>query len=277
MKRPAAAPRVRLRTKQKPPPAFRGGRAEVVEVESSPSPRRAAVEAKPPKGRGQTCAKARAGPDRRASAKDGARSGAIVGLPEGPRAAGAPWPATPADPRLEPPGAALHAGGSEEGRLVDSVYKVFVPWFERESAAESHPHPHLPGLGADEVKMDGLKVWNDSGKERGGAGWIAVSPVVKPGQNHHEEKWFNIDTWKSWRLAFVLARLQRKVWEVNLTFKPADLNEDKLVEIDGELVTPDALRRMAHQVAQSLRPHSPSSAGLGVLSDYGAAGSPEAS
>lgn len=275
MKRPAAAaPRVRLRAKQRPPPAFRGrGEAAVVEVDSSPSPRRGAVEAKPPKGRKQNGANARPRHGRR----DSARSGAIVGLPEGPQAAG-PFPPTPADPRLEPAGAVLHAGGSEEGRLVDGAYKVFVPWFERESSAESHPHPHLPGLGADEVKLDGLKVWNDSGKERGGAGWIAVSPVVKTvkaGQSHHEEKWFNIDTWKSWRLAFILARLQRKVWEVNLTFRPADWNEDKLVEIDGEKVTPEALRRMAHQVAQSLRPDGPSW-GLGVLSSYGAAESPEA-
>lgn len=197
-----------------------------------------------------------------------------MGLPEAPQAAG-PFPPLPADPRLEPRGALVHAEGPEAGRLVDGAYKVFVPWFEREGAAESHPHPHLPGLGADEVKLDGLKVWNDSGKERGGAGWIAVSPVVKAGQSHHEEKWFNIDTWKSWRLAFVLARLQRKVWEVNLTFKPADWNEDKLVEIDGEKVTPEALRRMAHQVAQSLRPGG-LSWDLGALSGYGVAGSLEA-
>lgn len=60
-----------------------------------------------------------------------------------------------------------------------------------------------------------IKVWDDTrrkGKrstewsDKWGAGWIAYPVQGKT------SRWFNIKAWGSWRLAFVLARLQRTVW-----------------------------------------------------------------
>jgi hypothetical protein len=50
---------------------------------------------------------------------------------------------------------------------------------------------------------------NAGGKAKDGAGWVAV----KSSTSRKREKWFNIRTCGSWRLAFLLARLQRALWE----------------------------------------------------------------
>jgi len=70
----------------------------------------------------------------------------------------------------------------------------------------------------------GLRVWDDTKRiakqpgrgspnaldpqARWGAGWIAsVGP--------QKSRWFNIRVWGSWRLAFVLARLQMEAWQAH--------------------------------------------------------------
>merc|ERR1719327_30609 len=55
-------------------------------------------------------------------------------------------------------------------------------------------------------------MWDDvraGGKGKDGAGWVAV----RIGPHGRKEKWFNIRTCGSWRLAFLLARIQRALWD----------------------------------------------------------------
>mmetsp|Transcript_38478 Transcript_38478/g.106025 ORF Transcript_38478/g.106025 Transcript_38478/m.106025 type:complete len:252 (+) Transcript_38478:103-858(+) len=156
------------------------------------------------------------------------------------------------DPRLLPSGAIV----DEDGRLKDSAYRDLVDRFCRELPAERHPFPYSPGLAADEVQPEGLKVWNDAyvGKRLDGAGWIAANVLGKGGQDRAEERWFNVRTWGSWRLAFLLARLQRKVWECRAELTPLDyMAEDKVAVVDGIRMTPSALRNAAHAVASAIR------------------------
>jgi len=171
-----------------------------------------------------------------------------------------PYPRTPDDPCLVPSGAVVVQEGPGEGRLCDSAYVGFISHFANEVAADRHPHVHAPGLGANEIHPEGLKLWDDAPaaaftpRGQRGAGWIACKPVRLEGQDKPEEKWFNIRTWGSWRLAFLLARLQRKVWESRVGLTPLDhRSEDNMVNFDGMQLSPAELRRLAHQVAQSLR------------------------
>lgn len=78
-------------------------------------------------------------------------------------------------------------------------------------------HFCFPGVRDGEEVPSGLKTWNDalgkSGKSGGmknGAGWIAE---YKGSKKQSQTRWFNVRTWGSWRLAFLLAKLQRQLWE----------------------------------------------------------------
>lgn len=76
----------------------------------------------------------------------------------------------------------------------------------------------FPGVRDGEEVPSGLKIWNDaqkSGKSGGmknGAGWIAE---YKSSKKQSQSRWFNVRTWGSWRLAFLLAKLQRQLWEAS--------------------------------------------------------------
>lgn len=78
------------------------------------------------------------------------------------------------------------------------------------------------GVRPDETPPQGLKSWSSQrGRKRSrngepcedtkGAGWFATRPGVQA--KGSKSRWFNVNTFKSWRLAFLLAKLQLEVWE----------------------------------------------------------------
>merc|ERR1712085_226212 len=68
-------------------------------------------------------------------------------------------------------------------------------------------------------------------EKRAGAGWIAYHPT----RGMHKSRWFNARRWGSWRLAFVLARLQRQAWELQEDWTP---EKEKAQKAAGRVVTP---------------------------------------
>mmetsp|Transcript_77682 Transcript_77682/g.227797 ORF Transcript_77682/g.227797 Transcript_77682/m.227797 type:complete len:264 (-) Transcript_77682:80-871(-) len=118
-------------------------------------------------------------------------------------------PSDPEDPRLQLSGAVC----TEDGKLDVPAYMDLQEAYKGEPAPSEHPDPARPGVRENEVVPKGLRNWDDvaagcQGKD--GAGWIAMYSSKLSGKT---EKWFNIRTCGSWRLAFVLARLQRGLWE----------------------------------------------------------------
>lgn len=118
------------------------------------------------------------------------------------------WVEDPTDERLTVAGAKHDA----QSRLMLVSYNDLKGSFAGEPSPEKHPDSSNPGLrrrelpgGSAEVCLDGLKNWRDSK----GAGWIAHRKVGKK----LESRWFSARTWGSWRLAFLLARLQQQVWK----------------------------------------------------------------
>mmetsp|Transcript_101975 Transcript_101975/g.273777 ORF Transcript_101975/g.273777 Transcript_101975/m.273777 type:complete len:85 (-) Transcript_101975:60-314(-) len=55
------------------------------------------------------------------------------------------------------------------------------------------------------VSLVGLRTWSDAK----GMGWIAQRGLPS---GKTEARWVSAQTWGSWRLAFLLARLQRDLW-----------------------------------------------------------------
>jgi hypothetical protein len=102
-----------------------------------------------------------------------------------------------------------------DGKIDIEAYEDIIQCWAGEPPPEKHPDPLHPGVRAGEEVPKGLRLWDDvragSGKLKDGAGWVAVKTAV--GQKSKREKWFNIRTCGSWRLAFLLARLQRALWE----------------------------------------------------------------
>lgn len=118
-------------------------------------------------------------------------------------------PADPADPRLRVDGAVLGA----DGKIDIEAYEDIMDCWKGEPSPQNHPNPLHPGVRIGEEIPKGLRMWDDvragaTGKD--GAGWVAVKTSVRFGK---KEKWFNIRTCRSWRLAFLFARLQREIWE----------------------------------------------------------------
>jgi len=131
------------------------------------------------------------------------------------------------DPALQIEGAVC----DEKGMLLRSFYKKFIPAFkdkERSCLELTTGTVNLrPGMRKGEEWPDALRVWDDtrrgkttrqfkvklSGKtqtQEWGAGWIADHPFCQSkGQG---SRWFNVKTWNTWRLVFIMARLQRAVW-----------------------------------------------------------------
>eukprot|EP00434_Breviolum_minutum_P022585 symbB.v1.2.019930.t1/scaffold1652.1/size121070/10 len=98
------------------------------------------------------------------------------------------------DERLSAQGAIKDAEGSL--RLCD--YKDLISIVEDEvELAEGRE-----GLQAAEEIPDGVRRWKDPK----GSGWIACHPSRKL------TRWFNKSIWRSWRMAFLLAKLQRELW-----------------------------------------------------------------
>eukprot|EP00927_Polykrikos_kofoidii_P023098 TRINITY_DN2137_c0_g1_i2.p1 TRINITY_DN2137_c0_g1~~TRINITY_DN2137_c0_g1_i2.p1 ORF type:complete len:362 (-),score=68.04 TRINITY_DN2137_c0_g1_i2:310-1332(-) len=118
-------------------------------------------------------------------------------------------PADPEDARLTVNGAKV----LEDGKIDISAYEDLMSCWAGEPSPGDHPHPEHPGVRANEPIPKGLRIWDDlraGAEKKDGAGWIAVRCSKRDGK---KEKWFNIRTCGSWRLAFLLARLQRSLWE----------------------------------------------------------------
>jgi len=127
----------------------------------------------------------------------------------------------------------------EEGNLKNVFYEAFMQAFKHKEIALSNPAAPMgfqrsPGTRPGEAIPYLIRTWDDShrhakiaasraaksaekgkGRKRNidqvpetrwGAGWIASKTAAG------KSRWFNIKKWGSWRLAFVLARLQRDVW-----------------------------------------------------------------
>lgn len=113
----------------------------------------------------------------------------------------------------------------ENGRLVTAYYKRFIRAFkDREQAIAAASDPAAPqrllpsGMRRGETVPYAVRIWDDT-RRRGvrigfdwgnswGAGWISEGR-----EESAKARWWNIKTWGSWRLSFILARLQRAVWE----------------------------------------------------------------
>jgi len=93
-----------------------------------------------------------------------------------------------------------------KGLLQSSQYLGFKEHYAAEPPRAQHPNPDRPGLRAEEAAdldlLRNLTNWSD----KGGWGWKALNKVTK------QTKWFNGRKFGSWRLCFLLARLQRDVW-----------------------------------------------------------------
>mmetsp|Transcript_51906 Transcript_51906/g.161048 ORF Transcript_51906/g.161048 Transcript_51906/m.161048 type:complete len:265 (+) Transcript_51906:46-840(+) len=118
-------------------------------------------------------------------------------------------PADPDDPRLQISGAKC----TGDGKIDMDAYEDLKACYKGEPHPDKHPDLAHPGVREGEVVPKGLRIWDDvaagcQGKD--GAGWIAMYSSKMTGKT---EKWFNIRTCGSWRLAFLLARLQRALWE----------------------------------------------------------------
>jgi len=118
-------------------------------------------------------------------------------------------PADPEDARLTFDGAVVDA----KGKIDVGAYEDLHSWYAGEPPPNRHPRPDHPGVQKDEEVLRGMRIWDDlraGCKDKDGAGWIAAwnrknEPKI--------EKWFNIRTTGSWRLAFLLARLQLQLWD----------------------------------------------------------------
>jgi len=118
-------------------------------------------------------------------------------------------PADPEDARLTLDGAVVDA----KGKINVGAYEDLQSWYAGEPPPDKHPHPKYPGVQKNEEVLKGMRMWDDlraGAKDKDGAGWIAA----RSRKNEPKiEKWFNIRTTGSWRLAFLLARLQLQLWD----------------------------------------------------------------
>lgn len=128
-----------------------------------------------------------------------------------------PFPPDPQDSRLTVEGAVCY----RDGRLLFDAYTDLRRFFAYESKVDSHPDPNRPGARpGEEADLHDLVVWNNSyartanhhGDPTCGSGWITYHPTEHTLVGERMSKPFNIQTWGSWRLTFLLARLQRDVW-----------------------------------------------------------------
>lgn len=120
--------------------------------------------------------------------------------------------ADPVDARLKAAGAVC----GRDGKVDIEAYEDIMQCWAGEPPPEKHPDPTQPGVRSGEEVPNGLRIWDDvrdgcaAKKTLGGAGWVAEK-ILPTGRKM--SKSFNIRTCGSWRLAFLLARLQQNVWE----------------------------------------------------------------
>jgi len=137
------------------------------------------------------------------------------------------FPADPDDPRLTLEGAVFGA----DGKIDIASYDDVIPYFAGEVPPAQHPNPTHPGLRQGEQLSKGLRVWDDvraGAAVNAGAGWIA-SRSPGGGDDKKREKWFNIRTCGSWRMAFLLARLQRQHWDARAKWLAAPEGAEDIV------------------------------------------------
>jgi len=97
------------------------------------------------------------------------------------------------------------------GKLDLNAYADLKSHFAVEPECEEHPDPQKPGMRRHELSgdraviLEGLRPWSDAK----GKGWM-VQRKLSGGKM--ESRYMSAITWRSWRLAFLLARLQWDVW-----------------------------------------------------------------
>lgn len=124
----------------------------------------------------------------------------------------------------------------DTGLLNTPFYKGHVDAFkdleivrstiQRGLAAPAGTPEVAPGMRLGEERPSGLTTWDDTRNGRKtiedgdwGAGWKASHPnpaaqtEAANGLKTKAAKWFNIRQWGSWRYSFLLAKLQREVWQ----------------------------------------------------------------
>lgn len=126
-------------------------------------------------------------------------------------------PDDPLDVRLTLEGAVV----GKDGRINTAAYEDLHCWYAGEPSPDKHPLPEHPGVRRIEEVPKGLRIWDNTDisasvqtKKKPGAGWMVVVDMTKKnGRRQETQKWFNIQACGSWRLAFLLAKLQRDLWE----------------------------------------------------------------
>jgi len=104
------------------------------------------------------------------------------------------------------------------GKLEVGKYMDLKAHFAGEAARAQHPDPKRPGVKADEFdSVEGLlRNWSDPR----GQGWIASHPTLSS-----KTKWFSVSKCGTWRLAFLLARLQRDCWQADVDDPRVEVRE----------------------------------------------------
>lgn len=158
------------------------------------------------------------------------------------------WPADPDDPRLTVAG--LKFGG--DGKIDIDAYKDLMAVFSREPAPDQHPDPSNPGVRAGEKIPKGLRNWDDvraGAHEKDGAGWVASRSASQ--NEPSKTKWFNIRLCGSWRMAFLLARLQRLHWDERAAWVKASITSASGLESKEVLPKPKTPEAQDDKAASS--------------------------
>ena len=114
------------------------------------------------------------------------------------------FPAEFDEPRMTVKGAILVVNSG--GKLDVKEYMNLKDHFADNVPKEQHPVPSKPGVKEEEqTQTANLRWWSDAK----GEGWIANGPHMG---TRTKNKWFNANKFGSWRLAFLLAKLQRDIW-----------------------------------------------------------------
>lgn len=112
------------------------------------------------------------------------------------------FPPEPIESLLTVEGAIVTDGG----KLDVNEYFYLRDHFAKEGPPAQHPVPSKPGVKREEQEnLHSLRPWSDAK----GAGWIAIGPCMG---TKTKDKWFSMKKLGSWRLAYLLARLQRDIW-----------------------------------------------------------------
>jgi len=120
-------------------------------------------------------------------------------------------------PRLSVDGAVYDANGWLSTDAYLDLRSVFPSDTDPSAGIPASSSTRFRGaLTEDTGSMDGLRSWEDSR----GRGWQTKHPC------QDKKRYFSVGKWHSWRLAFLLARLQRAIW-CHLQSK-ADLQQTRL-------------------------------------------------